>query len=132
MDPIFEALASAARRRILLLLADVDMTSGEIAARFSMSKPAISKHLKLLESAGLVGSVKEGQFVRYWLLREPLVGALGGFLSRLSAPAGEPTPPEGDDAVPDAVLDAREAARRAFAEQLRRAKEAQARELAER
>ena len=42
MNKIFEALASAPRRKILAYLAEVDLTAGEIAARFDMSKPAIS------------------------------------------------------------------------------------------
>jgi ArsR family transcriptional regulator len=43
MDTIFDALASTPRRKILAYLAEAELTAGEIAARFSMSKPAISK-----------------------------------------------------------------------------------------
>jgi len=55
VDKIFEALSSAPRRRILAYLSKTDMTAGEIAQRFSamMSQPAISKHLSMLENAGL-------------------------------------------------------------------------------
>ena len=128
MDAIFEALASAPRRRILLYLADDDLTAGQIAARFDMSKPAISKHLQLLENAGLVGRRKRGQFVHYWLLREDLGLALQGFLDRISppAPALEPAP------EPDVADDSLAAARRIFADQLRRAKEAHAADAASR
>ena len=90
MDAIFDALASAARRRILLYLADDDLTAGEIAARFDMSKPAISKHLQILENAGLVGSRKQGQFVHYWLVRGRLVATLEGFLQRIDPPSPPP------------------------------------------
>ena len=83
MDRIFNALASTARRKILAYLSASDLTSGEIAARFSMSKPAISKHLQILESAGLVRAEKEGQFVRYSLIRDSLVNTLNGYVQEV-------------------------------------------------
>src|SRR5580698_4496783 len=83
MQSIFEALASAPRRKILAYLAETDLTAGEIAARFEMSKPAISKHLALLENAGLVASEKRGQFVHYALVRDSLVNTLNGFVQNL-------------------------------------------------
>ncbi|HEV2080676.1 MAG TPA: metalloregulator ArsR/SmtB family transcription factor [Allosphingosinicella sp.] len=83
MDNVFEALASAPRRKILAYLAEVDLTAGEIAARFEMSKPAISKHLQILENAGLVRSVKRGQFVHYSLVPDNLANTLNGFVQHL-------------------------------------------------
>ena len=83
MDAVFEALASTPRRKILAYLSGTDMTAGEIAGRFSMSKPAISKHLQVLENAGLVTSTKEGQFVRYALVRDSLVNTLNGFVQEV-------------------------------------------------
>ena len=83
MDKVFEALASTPRRKILAYLSEVDLTAGEIAARFDMSKPAISKHLQILENAGLVRGEKRGQFVHYALVRESLVNTLNGFVQRL-------------------------------------------------
>lgn len=83
MDKVFEALASAPRRKILAYLSEVDLTAGEIAARFDMSKPAISKHLQILESAGLVTSEKRGQFVHYALVREHLANTLNGFVQNV-------------------------------------------------
>jgi DNA-binding transcriptional ArsR family regulator len=80
MNKVFEALASAPRRKILAFLAEVDLTAGEIAARFEMSKPAISKHLQILENAGLVTSEKRGQFVHYSIARDNLVNTLNGFV----------------------------------------------------
>jgi ArsR family transcriptional regulator, arsenate/arsenite/antimonite-responsive transcriptional repressor len=80
MDVVFEALASTPRRKILAYLAEVDLTAGEIASRFSMSKPAISRHLAILEAANLVTSIREGQFVRYGLVRDNLVNTLNGFV----------------------------------------------------
>jgi len=53
------------RRDILELLKEKDMTAGDIADKFSISKPSISHHLDLLRQAELVVSVKEGQFIYY-------------------------------------------------------------------
>ncbi len=83
MNKVFEALASTPRRKILAYLAEVDLTAGEIASRFEMSKPAISKHLQILENAGLVVSEKQGQFVRYSIVRDNLSNTLNGFLQRV-------------------------------------------------
>jgi ArsR family transcriptional regulator, arsenate/arsenite/antimonite-responsive transcriptional repressor len=80
---VFDALASAARRKILAYLSAADLTAGEIAARFSMSKPAISKHLQILENAGLVKAEKRGQFVHYSLVRESLTNTLNGFVQEV-------------------------------------------------
>ena len=65
MNTLFKALNDPTRRGILELLKDKDMTAGDIADQFSISKPSISHHLDLLRQAGLVVSVKEGQFMYY-------------------------------------------------------------------
>ena len=83
MQKVFEALASLPRRKILAYLSEVELTAGEIAARFEMSKPAISKHLQILENAGLIRSEKRGQFVHYALVRENLVNTLNGFVQNV-------------------------------------------------
>jgi ArsR family transcriptional regulator, arsenate/arsenite/antimonite-responsive transcriptional repressor len=83
LQKIFAALASTARRKILAYLSGGDLTAGEIAARFSISKPAISKHLQILESAGLVRSEKIGQFVRYSLNRDSLTNTLTAYLQEV-------------------------------------------------
>ena len=59
-DAVFRALADPTRREILGLLRNRRLTVGEIAANFRTSRPAISKHLRLLRSAGLVVSHKDG------------------------------------------------------------------------
>ena len=61
MQRVFEALSSPVRRKILAYLAHADLTAGEIAAKFEISKPAVSQHLSVLEVAGLVTSEKKGQ-----------------------------------------------------------------------
>jgi ArsR family transcriptional regulator len=65
MNSIFKALNDKTRRDILALLRDKDMTAGDIADQFNISKPSISHHLDLLKTAGLVSSEKRGQFVVY-------------------------------------------------------------------
>ena len=68
IDEIFKALADANRRKILDLLKEHDtLTAGEIAEKFTISKPAISDHLKVLRNADLVYSIKRGQFIYYQL-----------------------------------------------------------------
>tara|TARA_R110002124_G_scaffold4751_4_gene29343 strand:+ start:153 stop:509 length:357 start_codon:yes stop_codon:yes gene_type:complete len=54
LNAVFAALADPTRRAILARLAEGEATVGALAAPFSMSQPAISKHLKVLEQAGLV------------------------------------------------------------------------------
>lgn len=83
MDKVFEALASSPRRKILAYLSGADLTAGEIASRFEMSKPAISKHLQILENAGLIAGAREGQFIRYALVRDSLVNSLNGFVQQV-------------------------------------------------
>lgn len=83
MDKVFEALASTPRRKILAYLSEGGLTAGEIADRFEMSKPAISKHLSILENAGLVESQKKGQFVHYRLVADSLVNTLNGFVQEV-------------------------------------------------
>ncbi len=64
---IFKAINDASRRKILDMLKSKDLTAGEIADEFDISKPSISHHLDLLKRADLVTSVKKGQFVYYSL-----------------------------------------------------------------
>ncbi len=65
MKQLFKALNDETRRAILELLKEREMTAGEIAERFNISKPSISHHLDLLKRADLVTSEKNGQFVTY-------------------------------------------------------------------
>lgn len=77
---VFEALSSQPRRKILAYLAHSSLTAGEIAARFDMSKPSISQHLSILETAGLIARERQGQFIRYSLVQNNLVNTLNGFV----------------------------------------------------
>lgn len=67
MNKIFKALKDPTRRQILKLLRDKDMTAGQIAAHFNISKPSISHHLEILKNADLVTATKQGQFIIYSL-----------------------------------------------------------------
>lgn len=104
VSKVFDALASETRRAILAHLRDDELTAGEIAAKFSMSKPAISKHLQVLENAGLVTSDKRGQYIWYALDRQHLTAALAQFLRTVEVAPPDPSvtsapPPPGTSAT---------------------------------
>lgn len=65
MKDIFKALNDETRRKILELLKEKDLTAGEVANEFNISKPSISHHLDILKRADLVTAQKKGQFVYY-------------------------------------------------------------------
>ena len=67
MGDAWNALADPTRRQILTYLRSGDMSAGEIADRFNISKPSISHHLSILKGADLVRSTKVGQNVIYQL-----------------------------------------------------------------
>jgi ArsR family transcriptional regulator, arsenate/arsenite/antimonite-responsive transcriptional repressor len=67
MNSIIKALDDPTRRRIIELLKKKDMTAGEIAEYFNMTKPSISHHLDILKQAAVIVGVKEGQFITYSL-----------------------------------------------------------------
>ncbi|MEZ4902454.1 MAG: autorepressor SdpR family transcription factor [Spirosomataceae bacterium] len=67
MNTLFRALNDPTRRQILELLREGDLTAGDIADQFAMSKPSISHHLDLLKQAELVDADKRGQFIYYSL-----------------------------------------------------------------
>lgn len=83
MDKVFQALSSPVRRKILAYLSATSMTAGEIADRFEISKPSLSKHLGVLENAGLVQGEKKGQYVHYSLIQDNLVNTLNGFVQEV-------------------------------------------------
>ena len=72
LDLIFSALADPTRRAILARLARGEATAGQLADPFDISLPAVSKHLKVLESAGFLIRAKDGRIHRCNLDAEPL------------------------------------------------------------
>ncbi len=87
-DRIFEALASTPRRKILAFLSKSELTNSELAERFKMTAPSMSRHLSILESAGLVSSQRDGQRVLYKLTPESLVNTLTGFAFEICPVSG--------------------------------------------
>jgi DNA-binding transcriptional ArsR family regulator len=81
MEKAFKALASTPRRRILNHLAGGPMTVGEIADKFDMATPSISKHLSVLHEAGLVHQQKRGQHMIYSIAADHLANSLYAFLT---------------------------------------------------
>jgi DNA-binding transcriptional ArsR family regulator len=80
-ERVFKALADPTRRQVLQDLRDGELTAGEIAARFTISGPSISRHLGLLKTAGLVRERREANRIYYSLVEERLALCLGDFLS---------------------------------------------------
>lgn len=75
LDDVFAALAHPARRAIVERLSRGELTVGELARPFDMSRPAISRHLDVLERAGLVERVPDGPRNRCRFLGAPMAGA---------------------------------------------------------
>lgn len=67
LNLMFKALADPTRRKIITLLRDGDLTAGQIAEHFSISKPSISRHLGLLRQAELILDERQGQNIVYSL-----------------------------------------------------------------
>ena len=77
LDATFQALADPTRRAILARLAQGEASVMELAAPFDMSQPAISKHLKVLENAGLISRGRDAQRRPCKLEAAPLAEATG-------------------------------------------------------
>ncbi|BDU07429.1 winged helix-turn-helix transcriptional regulator [Nocardia cyriacigeorgica] len=89
MDDVASAIADPVRREILEMLRDSRLTAGEIAGHFSISRPAISRHLRVLRGSGLVHDELVGRQRYYRLDTEPLE-PLTHWLAAISQPsAGE-------------------------------------------
>ena len=114
LDATFMALADPTRRAIIRQLRDGEATVTELARPFAMSQPAISKHLKVLERAGLVSRRRDAQrrpcrmevgplieatawIERYRQIWEGNFQRLDALLDELRAVRGEPSPPHATD-----------------------------------
>jgi DNA-binding transcriptional ArsR family regulator len=67
MNEAFKALADPTRREILRLLRGGEMTAGQLAEKFDLTKPSMSHHFSTLKQADLIGSRREGQQIYYYL-----------------------------------------------------------------
>ena len=85
---VFAAMASEPRLKILAYLSKSTMTAGEIADRFDMTKPSLSKHLSILENAGLITGVKKGKFIHYSIVEEHIANTLDGYLQSVCSVRG--------------------------------------------
>jgi len=83
---LFEAIAQPKRREMLRMLAAAEMSAGEVAARFAVTQPAISQHLKALKASGLVQERRDGTR-RLYRLRPEGFADLHSFLADV-LPAG--------------------------------------------
>jgi DNA-binding transcriptional ArsR family regulator len=72
IDNIFSALADGSRRQILMMLTEKEMHVNSIALNFKFSRPAVSKHLRILENSKLVKARKDGRERYYRINPEPL------------------------------------------------------------
>jgi len=75
LDAVFSALADPTRRAILARLTQGDASVGELAAPFDLSLPTVSRHINVLEDAGLVLRERDAQWRRCHFQREPLMEA---------------------------------------------------------
>ncbi|MGM1017112.1 MAG: metalloregulator ArsR/SmtB family transcription factor [Actinomycetota bacterium] len=78
---VFEALAHPTRRQILQDLKDGEMAAGEVAARFTATGPTISRHLRVLRTAGLISERRDANRILYSLVSGRLALSVGDFLS---------------------------------------------------
>lgn len=79
VSKFFKALADPTRRKILKLLRGSDMTAGEIADHFNITKPSISHHLNILKQSGLVLDERKGQYIVYSLNMTVFQEVMGWF-----------------------------------------------------
>lgn len=78
---VFRALADPTRRQILQDLRAGELAAGDIAARFPIKGPSVSRHLAILRAAGLVHERREANRIMYSLVEERIAMCVGGFLS---------------------------------------------------
>lgn len=100
MNALFKALNDPTRRQMLDMLRKGDLTAGEIAEQFDMTKPSISHHLDLLRQAGLVDSTKKGQFITYTLNTTVLDELLAWLMGFTGSSVLNTSPPATDDSAP--------------------------------
>ena len=86
MNEVFRALADPTRREILRLLRQGEMSAGDLAKQFDMSKPSMSHHFTVLKNAELVTNRRDGQLI-YYTLNTTIMQDLAAVLWDLFSPA---------------------------------------------
>jgi DNA-binding transcriptional ArsR family regulator len=87
VDEVAEAIADPVRRRILEMLRDGRLSAGEVAERFPISRPAVSRHLRVLRQSGLVRAELSGR-QRFYTLDPERFTELATWLARFVRPSG--------------------------------------------
>ena len=90
LNDVFKAIADPTRREILRLLRHEEMSAGDVAARFDMTKPTMSHHFAVLKAAGLITSRREGQTIWYALNTTVLEDVLAWTLDLAQSAKGDP------------------------------------------
>jgi ArsR family transcriptional regulator len=85
----FKAIADPTRREILCMLRKEEMTAGELAERFDMTKPTMSHHFAVLKAADLISSRREGQTIWYALKTTVMEDVLAWALDMAHGSKGE-------------------------------------------
>ena len=85
---VFKALADPTRRRVLEDLSKGELAAGELASRFPISGPSVSRHLAILRAAGLVAERRSANRVIYSLVNGPLASHVGEFLAAVCPEPG--------------------------------------------
>jgi DNA-binding transcriptional ArsR family regulator len=102
MDAVMAAIAEPNRRAILQLVGQREMAAGDIAAQFTVTRPAVSQHLSVLKAAGLLTERREGTR-RLYRLRPEGLGELRAFLGELWPDALERFKTAAEATAPGAV-----------------------------
>jgi len=89
MNAVFKALADPTRRQILRLLGDREMTAGDLAEHFEMTKPSMSHHFSVLKDADLIRFRRDGQLIWYSLNTTVLQDVLAWAMDLLRRPESE-------------------------------------------
>jgi ArsR family transcriptional regulator, arsenate/arsenite/antimonite-responsive transcriptional repressor len=82
VNKVYKALSDPTRRKILEMLRARDMTAGEIAEQFEMTKPSLSKHFNVLKEADLIQGIRQGTIINYCLNVSVLEEALWALMNR--------------------------------------------------
>ena len=101
LNDVFKALSDGTRRQILKMLQKSDLTAGEIADQFDMSKPSISHHLNILKQANLVQDWRTGQHIVYSLNTTVFQEVIGWLYNVLDS---SPSPRAGTDSSEETKL----------------------------
>lgn len=89
MNKVYKALSDPTRRQILEMLRKRDMSAGEIAEKFEMTKPSLSKHFNVLKDADLIQGIRRGTVITYRLNVSVLEEALWALMGRFNLDGGK-------------------------------------------